>query len=580
MSAQDSAQTVDILEKLKSAILNIDWEISDDNIGILDQEIAALRPVWQGQKVHMIYLQIMGALSQYIASTREQATPAAFPMLRNVFDSLEDMVVNPSDEDQQTEKAMVHVDAYNELKKSVSSGKTEPAPTPEPEPEPEVEVVEAQGQGEKEADEEQPSTINSLLNDKEDHTTDSIFDSMLDEMVQVEPPEQEASAPPPKAPPARPPVQTAYNKDDGTEVEADRNIDGQFAEADELLDDFFVDDVPAPGAAGQKDGDEFDLGALDGGEEAGLELDLADDGDTTETAGGELGEDLTSDALADVEDSDLDIFKVEEESDKVEISEPEPEAAEFPEVESALDDFFAGEEEATPSQVVSASLGDAGAGGDLGEVDAALDDFFDDEEPKAAKPGGEVVPETAKEAVSVVEGGSAVTVAGLKTLLLSVDWEVDDQLLDRVDLEISALSENLTGNDSALIHLNFLQTVIRHVSREQSQVISESMACLNMLTESLEELLADEGGREAWYAAKAVSSFVDWHELVVAEFEKRLDAAKGQGGEVAEGIEGLALSAEGEISETQRLKKEILSEVRDILSKEMQIMRQELSAKG
>ncbi len=593
MPAHDSAKTVEILEKLKSAILNIDWEISDDNIALLNDEIAELRTAWQGQKVHLIYLQILGALSQYIASTKEQGNPGAFPMLRAVFDSLEDMVINPGEEEQHSKKVMEHVEAYNELKNTVASGKAgrEAAPEPEPEPEPELEP--------EEAGEEEPSTINRLLDDKEDHTTDSIFDSMLDEMVQVEPPDQEEAAPvppppPPQAPPARPAVQAAYNKDDGTEIEADRNIADEFAEADALLDNFFEDDVPAPGGLAAQAGEEFDLSVLD--EEEGEVLDL-DQGAQAEAegpgleTGPELGleQELAGEpALEHVEDSELDIFKIDEETGKEEM--PPPAAAEeFPEMESALEEFFEEEEVAVPPQMVSEALEAREPGEDFVEVESALDDFFGEEEPQAPEAVGleieealdlEIPVEAEVEGPPVAEAGPAATVAGLKELLLSVNWEVDDKLLERVDAEISALSDTLAGNDVALIHLNFLSTVLHHVDREQSRVISESMACLKMLTGSLEDLLADEGEDETTYAAQAVTAFIDWHELVVAEFEKRLEAAKRQGGDLAESIEGLELtSPAGETSETQKLKKEILSEVREILSQEMQAMRQELSAK-
>jgi hypothetical protein len=568
MSAKDSAQTVEILEKLKSAILNIEWEISDENIGLLNQELAALRGVWRGQKVHMIYLQILGALIQYVASTKEQGNPRAFPMLRTAFDSLEDMVVHPGDEEQKAKKVMEHVDAYNELKRSLGSGKSAPAPAPAPKtepkpepeselkPEPEPKVVET-----KEHAEEQPSTINRLLHDKEDHTTDSIFDSMLDEMVQTEPAEQKKEQAPPdvpppgKAPAARPAVHASYNKDDGTEIEADRNIDDKFVEADELLDNFFVDDVPAPGASARakKGGGEFDLSALDEEEEEVLDLDQVPKAaeevslqlslDDEEYAAEEIPK------LEHVEDSELDIFKVD-----ADIGAPqkrtEPEVAvAFPEMESTLDDFFDGN--AAPDA-----------------TDSVLEEALE----------LEVLPKSVAAPVAAIAPSG--TVAGLKTLLLSVNWEVDDQLLVRVDAEISALSTQLKSNNVALIHLNFLHTVIHHIGREQSQVIAESMACLKMVTESLEDLLSAEAEEEAIYAAKAAAAFVDWHELVVAEFEKRFDAVKRQGGDLAKSIKGLELeSTEGDTSETQKMKKEILTEVREILSREMQAMRRELSAK-
>ncbi|MEN8257297.1 MAG: hypothetical protein ABFS09_05485 [Thermodesulfobacteriota bacterium] len=618
MSVQDTAKTGEILEKLKSAILNIDWEISDENITLLNQELAELRSAWKGQKAHLIYLQILGALSHYIAANKENANPSAFPMLRNVFASLEEMVINPGDEDQQGQKVMEHVDSYNELKKAIAAGEAAPAAEPEvppseaePEPEPEVAAQEESAE-----EQEEPSTINRLVHDEEDHTTDSIFDSMLDEMVQAESPDDEPETkpepepepqPPPKSPPARPPVQAAYNKDDGTEIEADRNIADEFAEADELLDDFFVDDVAPPGGAGAAEGggDEFDLSAFAESEEV-LDLDEAgqedvEPGEAEEyfelsleekiPAEPEVANELDASELEMVEDVGLDIFKVDDPEEAV--AEPTPAKAreDFLEMEPALDDFFEGEAEAAPPQKSAEVAAGPAPEQDIDEVDLALDDFFEEDEQTAAaikvdipepdQKAPEVAGETLAVEVATPVSKPAGTVEDLKSLLLSVDWEVDDQLLERVDSEISVLKENLSENHTALLHLNFLSTVIHHIGgQEHSQVISESMTCLKMVTESLENLLAGDGADESQYAAQAVSSFVDWHELVVAEFEKRLDEVKRQGGDLAESIEALELeTGEGESTETQKLKTEILSEVRKILSQEMKAIRQELLVK-
>jgi hypothetical protein len=399
-------------------------------------------------------------------------------------------------------------------------------------------------------------------------------------MVPAEPAGQAQQTPPPaaatpKAPAGRPAVQAAYNKDDGTEIEADRTLGEEFAEADALLDNFFEDDVPPPGSLAKKSSAAFDLSVLDEEEGPVLDLDQAaahDDQEvdgSTDTLQPSPAEPGVRPELEHVEDSELDIFKMEDEAATTAPAVPvAPEPLEFPQMESALDDFFAGEEEPGLAPPISAPESPVPDDAGHQEVDAALDDFFDDEEIPAASsvlPDGDL-------------GGSDV--AALKALLLSVDFEVGDQLLDRVDAEIDTLAETLAAHDVALMHLHFLKTIMHHVGRAQSQVISESMACLKMVTESLEDLLAGEGMDEARYAAQAAAAFVDWHELVVAAYEKQLDAAQSQGSDLAESIEGLALAGtEGETVETRKLKNEILTEVREILSREMQAIRRELSGK-
>lgn len=604
MSDRDSARPVKILEKLKSAILDIDWEISDENIAVLNDELAVLRSIWEGQKTQQIYLQILGALSHYIAVNKEQANPAVFPMLRNAFASLEELVVNPGSEEDEQKRLMAHVDAYNDLKKAVATGGTDQAATPEeeaaPTPEAEAESADQEGGQATEAEpareeKEEASTIHRLLDDKEDHSTDSIFDSMLDEMVQGEDEEKKGEPEPakrPAAPAGRPAVQAAYNKADGTEIEADRNIEEEFAEADELLDNFFEDDVPPPGVAAKTSGDEFDLGALDDEGEGDI-LDL----DETEPTVGEAIADQESiepheaapqaappgegpepplAQMEQVEASELDIFKLEDEPGSPPAVEVD-EGADFPEMEAALDDFFEGEAEPVPAQADAATQA-ATAPADIeeGEVEAALDDFFAEEEPEATSPGASP-PASEAEAVSV-----STALARIKALLDSAAAGIDEAFLQGLEEEINNLVPAVAAEAAALSHLNLQKSVLRHLDKAPSpELVTASLHCLQELTTGLADMMAAAPDEENRFLSQAVTVFVDWHEQVMTDFENRLalSAALDSGAEEPTGQSGrVGVVAQPE-NGLEGLKGEILTEVRDLLRREIEALRQEFLAK-
>ncbi|MDA3834522.1 MAG: hypothetical protein PF495_14145 [Spirochaetales bacterium] len=643
----DSNPNVAVLLELKSAVLNIDWEISDETLTELAGEVSKLQVKWAGKKVLLVYLQIIGALCQYIGVSREKSHPGTFLLLKEAFDGLEVIVENPAmAQAEQNRDVMAYAERYNQLKKEIAAGDFIPGPPQE--------------------EDDEKSTMDRLMDDADDHATDTVFDSMLNAMVQS--PEDEESeadssgAEPevvvPTPPPARPPVQAAFNKADGTEVEPDRNEDDEFVEADELLDEFFDDDddIPAPeegqvsDSKAEEEGGVFDLDDLQDESEEEI-LDLATQGDEALADEGYVERDLTGssdeqgDDSADLvhDDGEL-VIDIDAKSDKGD----EPEES-FQEMEEALDDFFGDEDEDDLLEPVNEEAEDGLV------IDEALDDFFDEDEDEsvvhATKGGAAEEPEDvssdadeyqqnlgeedesegiriesedeadlivdsgrqacpeedtadefvveedeldrgetsedakydeierhAEEAEPIpVTGSVAACVEDLKMLLLSVEGEVDDQLLHRLEEEIESLSEVVQDNAHARIHLSLLGTVIRYIGREQADVISDSMTCLKLLADSLENLLQDKTGDTARYSDIAVQSFVDWHELVVLDFENRL----ARGVKNTEVVSDPAVIAVEESAEDldadepaipldiQGFREDILKEVRELVVREI-----------
>jgi hypothetical protein len=650
----ESNQNIDVLLALKSAVLNIDWEISDETLDELSQEVTQLQTLWSGEKVLLVYLQIIGALCQYISMNREQSHPGTFVLLKDVFDGLEKVIVTP--EMSQSEKnngVMAYADRYNTLKQDIAAGNF--IPDPPREQEAEEPVVEMQEEEDSSADTAFDSMLNAMVQSEDEASDDISAEQDKPDVVE----EAESPADVVEPPSERPAVQAVFNKDDGTEVDPDRNEDDEFVEADELLDDFFEDDdVPAPDIEFcDSDDEQKEDGDLSGADNDKADLNIAD------SDGGDVvieldDEEEQEESFQEMEETLDDFFAEEEEEDFLD---PFEDGDDDSLIEDALDDFFGDgedeplsvndvadvdesleldipEEETLSLEPEEAEHEDSEKDGsvdsddsgiaeepvisesdveDVLEEEAALPDEsadiedepdtseeekveFDVDEPDdapvdselsddksslivSAEPGEIEEPVAAEESAGVDEpvtdqddsGLDGSCVENLQMLLLSVEWEVDDQLLLRLEEEIESLSTLLQDNASATIHLKFLGAVIRYISREQADVISDSMTCLKLLADSLESLLFDQTGNVSLYEENAVRSFVDWHELVVLDFEEQLSQVRDQLEDVSAKVFESGKSADAVVSEPvlsvemQVLKDSILQEVRTLIALEI-----------
>lgn len=208
----------EIMKDLKAAVLAIEWEISDEGMDTLIEEIGPLQTEWAGKKPLLVCLQLIRTLAQYIKKARERAHPDTIKLLHSIFATLETVVTDDSVSDKQgVGMIRSEVEKYNTLKVEIAKPRTDPAPP--------VREETSEGMG--------GVTMRSLMDQKEDKNVDGAFDTMFQGMVAGE-----------VAPPARPamPSSTPMMGADDKEVVSGR-VEGEvFQEADDLLDDFFADD--------------------------------------------------------------------------------------------------------------------------------------------------------------------------------------------------------------------------------------------------------------------------------------------------------------------------------------------------
>ena len=113
------------LAELKNLILSIDWEITDDVLEKLLQQIKDLNLTYKHDKIVLTFLQILRSLGDYIKTNRAKSHPKAFKILNSVFSSL-DKVVLSKDMGETVKKKILRTEMnrYKELKTQISQSKT------------------------------------------------------------------------------------------------------------------------------------------------------------------------------------------------------------------------------------------------------------------------------------------------------------------------------------------------------------------------------------------------------------------------------------------------------------------------
>ncbi len=82
------------LKELKSTILNIDWEITDDGLDALVQQVNNLAEHFADDTVSQKFLKMLGALGKYLRINKSKAHPDAIKRIMSVYSALEESVTN------------------------------------------------------------------------------------------------------------------------------------------------------------------------------------------------------------------------------------------------------------------------------------------------------------------------------------------------------------------------------------------------------------------------------------------------------------------------------------------------------
>lgn len=114
--------TSDEMEELKSIILSVDWEISDDTLERFDQMTTSLMTRLRFHKVFYPLLKIINSMGRYIASKKEGAHKDSISFLQTLFEHFEQVTLNtymPFSEKKQLVEA--DIAAFTAFKKKISA---------------------------------------------------------------------------------------------------------------------------------------------------------------------------------------------------------------------------------------------------------------------------------------------------------------------------------------------------------------------------------------------------------------------------------------------------------------------------
>jgi hypothetical protein len=114
------------LKGLKAVLLSIDWEITDNTMDSLLNEIKNVEYVYSEDKIILTFLQLLGSIGRYVKANKGRAHPEATRVINSVYEALERAALNEGISRQEKEKMLLEeVAKFKKLKEQVVLMKAE-----------------------------------------------------------------------------------------------------------------------------------------------------------------------------------------------------------------------------------------------------------------------------------------------------------------------------------------------------------------------------------------------------------------------------------------------------------------------
>ncbi len=121
------------ISRLKSLVLSIDWEITDEVLLQFNEELLDLRGIWAEESINLVYIQALEKISKYIYQNKADSHPNAIKLLLTFYYNLEKIVSSQDlSEEQKKVILMEDVKKFENLKRQI---KQRPSTVPAREPE-------------------------------------------------------------------------------------------------------------------------------------------------------------------------------------------------------------------------------------------------------------------------------------------------------------------------------------------------------------------------------------------------------------------------------------------------------------
>ena len=121
---ENSDVTDDRLREIKAAVLSMDWEINDDTLAKLLEQVKHLTSEYKDDRILLMFLQLLGSIAKYIQNNRVNAHPDSIKLLGSVYRSFEKTAVADGMPEAERKKLLQQeVEKFKELKKQIASKK-------------------------------------------------------------------------------------------------------------------------------------------------------------------------------------------------------------------------------------------------------------------------------------------------------------------------------------------------------------------------------------------------------------------------------------------------------------------------
>ena len=136
-AVEQAAAMQSAFTNLNALLLSIEWEITDDILTKLLGEIEQLKQRFEGDKILLSFLQLLGSVGKYIRSKKVMAHPDSIKLLESVHGGLDRILESPeSSEAEKKQIVAIQVQKFKELKEQILLAKKEPEPASDRPPSP------------------------------------------------------------------------------------------------------------------------------------------------------------------------------------------------------------------------------------------------------------------------------------------------------------------------------------------------------------------------------------------------------------------------------------------------------------
>jgi HAMP domain-containing protein len=112
------------LKELKSTVLSIDWEISDETMNRFLDQVDKLKGPYKDDKIIQMFLQLLGSVGKYIKAKKASADPDVVRLLNSAYAGLEKVTITQGITDAERKKILsAEVDKFKNIKERLVAKK-------------------------------------------------------------------------------------------------------------------------------------------------------------------------------------------------------------------------------------------------------------------------------------------------------------------------------------------------------------------------------------------------------------------------------------------------------------------------